>query len=110
MLKTQSNGNGSSMISEILAGKRKVKTVSVRLPGEILEQIDKHCKEKGLSRQQILEDFIERGLHKLSKEAETVMEDKPRLKPTILGDPHAYNTNRFLPNIQPSREGGSIID
>ena len=99
------------MISEILAGKRKVKTVSVRLPGEILEQIDKHCKKKGLSRQQILEDFIERGLNKLSKEAETVMEDKPKItKPTILGDPHAYNTNRFLPNIQPSREGGSILD
>ena len=97
------------MISEILAGKRKVKTVSVRLPGEILEQIDHHCKENGLSRQQILEDFIANGLHKLSMKAKTVMEDKPTLKPITLGDPHAYNTNKFLPNIQPQREGGNFL-
>ncbi len=98
------------MISEILAGKRKVKTVSVRLPGEILKQIDNHCKENGLSRQQILEDFIANGLHKLSMKAETVMEDKPPQKPVILGDPHAYNTNRFLPNIKPQRKSRSILD
>ena len=98
------------MISEILVKRRRIKTVSVRLSGEILEEIDNYSKEKGLSRQQILEDFIANGLHKLSIEAKTVKEDRPQLKPTILGDPHAYNTDRFFTDIRPRKENRNILE
>tara|TARA_B100001123_G_C15317318_1_gene1026610 strand:- start:1213 stop:1464 length:252 start_codon:yes stop_codon:yes gene_type:complete len=81
-----------TILSEILAGKRKDKTVSVRIPDEIVTKLDEIAEERGDSRQLLLLEIILRGIKDFAK----VNRSEPQRKPTVLGDRHVYNPDRFI--------------
>jgi predicted DNA-binding protein len=83
------------MISKILARNRGLKTVSVRLPSEFIEKLDSFCEENNYSRQRVLKEFLERGADQVMnarKETKQVHQNRP----TILGDIHVYNPDKFI--------------
>ena len=71
---------------------RKDKTISVRLPDEIVNRLDEIAKERNDSRQVLLLELILRGIKDFTK----VHQPEENYKPTFLGDRYVYNPDKFI--------------